>query len=561
MAFSATYPSAVKSSLALFCTAAGRRLVTKENPMRNTLLTGRKWLPALALALLLGCAGTAAAQVATGNVAGTVKDGQGGVIPGATVTLLSQTRGTSLSATTNTNGDFVFVDVTQDTYAVKVTMDGFKTLERRDIPVSAGDRVALGTLTIELGALSETVVVSGEAPLIQANSGERSFTVAKESVENLPISGRNFASFVALAPGTAPGGGTRLGGNGNNNFQLDGVSNMDTGNNGQSLNLNPDAIAEVKVVSQGYQAEYGRASGLQISGITKSGSNQFRGSVYDIERRTSWNENTWANIQNGNPKALADQRDWGYTIGGPVGKAGGSNKLFFFYSQQFSPRTSGGGAPTHFRVPTAAERAGDFSNSVDNVGNPANLIRDAQTGLPCSSSNTSGCFQDGGILGKIPANRLYSLGLNILNLWPLPNTSGLGYNYEVTPPVDHRASWQPTLRMDYQMSSKLRVSAKYAGQRATVKPTNGSIPGFNDTLNRFPFISQYTSTADLTLNSSTVMEGTWGFFRNQLGAPIITKQMNRCNVGLCDIPFLYPNFGVLPAQGYQIGRASCRERV
>src|SRR3984893_4227671 len=230
-------------------------------------------------------AAPALAQVATGNVAGSVKDTQAGVIPGSTVRLISQTRGTTLDTTTNVNGDFVFVDVTQDTYSVKVTMDGFKTLERHDIPVSAGDRVALGTLTIEVGALSETVLVSGEAPMIQANSGERSFTVSRDSVENLPISGRNLASFVALAPGTAPGGGTRLGGNGNNNYQLDGVSNMDTGSNGQSLNLNPDAIAEVKVVSQGYQAEYGRASGLQISGITKSGSNQLRGSLYDLERR------------------------------------------------------------------------------------------------------------------------------------------------------------------------------------------------------------------------------------------------------------------------------------
>ena len=155
------------------------------------------------------------------------------------------------------------------------------------------------------------------------------------------------------------------------------------------------------------------------------------------------------------------------------------------------------------------------------------------------------------MLGKIPANRLYGLGLNILNLWPLPNDSGLGYNYSVTPPIDKRSSHQPTLRFDYQASSKLRVTAKYAGQRGTVKNTPGSIPGFNDTLNPFPFITNYSATADYALNSSTVLEGTWGFIRNQLGSPIVTDKMNRCNVGLCDIPFLYPNFGVVPTQGYQ----------
>jgi hypothetical protein len=504
-----------------------------------------------AVAMLAVCAIAlpAAAQVASGNVAGTVKDAQAGVIPGATVTLVSETRGTTMDTATNPDGDFVFVNVPGDTYTVRVSMDGFKTLERRNVPVTAGDRVGLGTLTIELGALSETVTVSGEAPLIQSRSGERSFTANTEAIENLPMASRNWTSMVALAPGVI--GTTRLGGAGNNNFQLDGVSTMDTGSNGQMLQLNTDAIAEVKVITQGYSAEYGRASGLQISGITKSGTNQFRGSFFDIRRDSDWNSNTWANSQNGIAKAVSKQEDWGYTIGGPVGKPGGTNKLFFFYAHQYSPRTSGGGAPNRFRVPTALERAGDFSQSLDNNNAPANLIRDSTTGLPCTAADTRGCFRDGGVLGKIPANRLYPLGLNILNLWPMPNASGLGYNFEATPPVDERMTHQPTVRADYQVSSKLRVTGKYAGQRATVKPTAGSIPGFNDTLTRFPFITNYSTTVDYALNSSTVVEGTWGFIRNQLGSPIITDQMNRCNVGLCDIPFLFPDYGKLPAEGYQ----------
>ena len=140
---------------------------------------------------------------------------------------------------------------------------------------------------------------------------------------------------------------------------LDGISSVNTGGNQHGLQLNPDAIAEVKVVTSAYQAEYGRTTGIQISGVTKSGTNQFRGSVYDIERQGTWNANTWVNAQNGNPKPVLKERDWGYTIGGPVGKPGGTNKLFFFYSEQFSPRTSGG-AVNRFRVPTLLERQGDF---------------------------------------------------------------------------------------------------------------------------------------------------------------------------------------------------------
>jgi carboxypeptidase family protein len=496
----------------------------------------------------------AAAQVATGDVAGTVKDAQGGVIPGAIVSLISQTRGTTLDTATNETGAFIFLNVPGDTYTVSVKMDGFKTLERRGVPVSPGDRVALGTLTIELGALSESVIVSGEAPVIQSRSGERRFTVTTEAVQNLPVANRNYANLGALAPGvgTNPSGNLmRLGTVGQNSWQVDGVSIIEVGGNSQALQMNVEAIAEVNVVTQGYSAEYGRASGLQISGVTKSGSNQFRGSVYDIRRNSAWNANTWVNVANGDPKPVSVQQDWGYTIGGPIGKAGGANKLFFFYAHEFRPRTTGGGNPTRFRVPTALERAGDFSQSTDNNGAVFNLIRDSATGLPCTATDTRGCFQDGGVLGKIPASRLYPTGQNILNLWPLPNTSGVGYNYEVTPPIDKRQTNQPTVRGDYQASAKLRLTGKYTGQRASVKVTPGSIPGFNDTLARFPFVTSVSTTADYALNSGLVLEGTWGFVRNEIGALMVTQQANRCNVGLCDLPFLFPDAQVIPKGSYQ----------
>ena len=123
-----------------------------------------------------------------------------------------------------------------------------------------------------------------EAAVIQAASGERSFTVTTEAVANLPVANRNFAGFAALVPGAVAqtgteiaGGVQRLGGGGQNNIMMDGVSTMDTGNNGQLIQMNVEAIAEVKVLTQGYQAEFGRSSGLQISAVIKSGTNQFRG--------------------------------------------------------------------------------------------------------------------------------------------------------------------------------------------------------------------------------------------------------------------------------------------
>ena len=169
---------------------------------------------------------------------------------------------------------------------------------------------------------------------------------------------------------------------------------------------------------------------------------------------------------------MLKERDWGYTIGGPVGKPGGTNKLFFFYSEQFSPRTSGG-AVNRFRVPTLLERQGDFSQTTDNTGARFNLIRDASTNLPCTAADTRGCFQDGGVLGRIPQDRLYRLGVNILKTYPEPNTQGLNFNLETVAPNVDRNTYQHVVRVDYQASQKLRLTAKYAGQNATVQTNPG----------------------------------------------------------------------------------------
>ncbi|MCC7044873.1 MAG: carboxypeptidase regulatory-like domain-containing protein, partial [Acidobacteria bacterium] len=129
-------------------------------------------------ALLMAClaAPTATAQITTGTIAGTVQDSQGGVIPGATVVLISESRGTrSVPGVTSATGDYVFPNMTPDTYTIEVTMPGFRTLRRAGVAVSGGDRVTVPALTIEPGGASETIEVTAEAPLIQAQSGERSF--------------------------------------------------------------------------------------------------------------------------------------------------------------------------------------------------------------------------------------------------------------------------------------------------------------------------------------------------------------------------------------------------
>jgi hypothetical protein len=528
----------------------------------------------LALALVL-IPLPAVAQITTGTVSGNVKDPSGAVVPGATVVLISETRATrSAPAITNEAGDYVFPNVTADTYTVEVSLDAFKTVRRPGIAVSGGDRVGVPSLTLEPGALAESVTVVGQSPLVQTQSGERSYAVTSTQIDNLPVARNNFTSMVAFTPGVvqvgASAGATRIGGVGQNNIMMDGISAMDTGNNGQMLNMNVDAIGEVKILTQGYQAEYGRSSGLQITAVTKSGTNQFRGSAYDIQTNSDWDSNSWVNSKNGDPKPKQSTKTLGYTIGGPVGKPGGNNKLFFFYSHEYRPVTQAinGGNPIRIRVPTALERAGDFSQTRDNTGALFNLIKDPLSSLPCTASNNGGCFQDGGVLGKIPQNRLYPIGQSILNRYPLPNVNqlpGQNYNYEAAAPTTDNLTQQPSIRVDYQISQKLRATGKYSGQRARKLITPGTIQGFNDMQNPYPFITNYGATIDYQINNSTFLEGTYGFIRNQLagggsigsvgGSPalpggiFVNASSNRLQ-SLPGFPLLYPNAGVVDPRYY-----------
>jgi hypothetical protein len=539
--------------------------------LRKTIRT--TWTYTIAVLLVIGITVVpASAQITTGNVAGTVKDAQGGVVPGATVTLIDEARGTkSAPTTTDADGNYTFPNVTAATYTVEVTMSGFRTAQRQGVPVSGGDRVAVPVITLEVGGTTEAVTVTAESPLVQAQSGERSFTITTEKVENLPINHGNFTSLVQLAPGVREstggndGGGVRLGGAGQNNIMMDGISAMDTGNNGQMLNMNIESIAEVKILTQGYQAEYGRSSGLQITAVSKSGTNRFRGAGYSLLTHSDWNTIRKLNQLNGDPKPKAESKTYGYSIGGPIGKPGGRNSLFFFYSHEYVPTNNpiNNGNPVRFRVPTAAERAGDFSQTLDNNGALWNFIKDPTLTGACSASDQTACFRDGGVVGRIPANRQYAVGMAILNRYPLPNrtqTPGSNYNFELggtgsAPlPLVKQLRQQPALRLDYQASAKLRITGTYGGDRQRVLTTPGLIPGFTDVKFPYPFITKYSVTANYMLTPSTFIEGTYGFIRNELtggneNGVLMNESANRLN-GLAAFPLLYPDAGIVPKDSY-----------
>ena len=497
----------------------------------------------------------ALAQVTTGNVTGRVVDPSGGVIPGARVVLISESQNTRTAPVqTNGNGDYVIADVKADTYSVEVTAPAFRTALVKGILVTGGDRVGVLPITLQVGGTADAVVVTAEQALLQTQSGERSHAIDTRLIENLPIQHGNFAGAVAFTPGvdgsqTGSGSTARLGGQSQDNIMMDGISAMDTGNNGQMLSLNIESIAEVKVLTQSYQAEYGRSSGMQITAVTKSGTNQYHGAGYGIFTNTAWNSRSWVAQKNGDIPVFTSLQTYGYTIGGPVvipKVYNGRNKLFFFYAHEFRPQSilANSGNVVRLRLPSAAERQGDFSQSRDQNGNLLNSIIDNTNGLPFPGM-------------MIPQSRLYAPGIAVLNQYPLPNVAqvpGTNYNYQLNPASYNQLTQQPAVRLDYQFTPNLRISGKYSGQIARPVVQTGSIPGFNDAYVPYPVITNYGATFDWTITPTTVLEVTYGSIKNQLaggnnGGLDTSKASNRLNT-LGAFPELYPNAGQVSSAYY-----------
>ena len=525
----------------------------------------RRPLVGLALALLVFAAAPtlSRAQTTSASVSGTVQDAQGLVLPGVTVTLTSRTQGNTLTATTDDTGRFVFTIVRPDAYTLQAVLQGFKMLERTNVVVNANDKFYTGILTMEVGAMTEEVSVTSRVTELQSASGERSFTLESEALKNIANNGRMLFNFATLVPGALSQntGGTELGSvsgftvNGqrpnSNNITIDGVANIDTGDNGGNMaTTNIDSVAEFKILTNSYQAEYGRAVGGQLQVVTKSGTQSFRGSGYWYGRRSSWNANTWLNkrVTPEIQPAKTARNDSGYTIGGPVAFPGfnmDKKKLFFFWSQEWQRRTDP--ATEHqARVPTALERLGDFSQSVDSSGNPFPYIRDFTTGLPCSASDTSGCFRDGGVLGRIPANRLYAPGIAALNIFPDPNFSGgggLNYTSQVPNSSPRR---EDLLRMDFQASNSWRITGRYMKNKEDITQAYGTTWAGNGS-DQLPtpvlFVhpgSNYMLSATGTLNNSTSLELSWGRAANSLNYHLQLEKLFRANAGVSALPLLFP---------------------
>ena len=521
------------------------------------------WVLVLVAAVLVLVAGTrVGAQTTSASVTGTVVDASQAIIPGATVTLTSKSQGDVLTAVSDAEGRFVFTVVRPDTYLLKVSLEGFKTIEQTNLVVNANDKLSAGTLVLEVGALTESVSVTSRVTELQANSGERSFAISSDALTNIANNGRQLFNFATLVPGVSmdgDGAGREMAQvssftvNGQrpnaNNMTIDGVANIDTGDNGGNMaTTSIDSVAEFKVLTNAYQAEYGRAVGGQIQVVTKSGTQDFSGSGYWYGRRSEWNAVSWMNNRNNTPVAKSSRDDRGYTVGGPVYIPGMFNeqkrKMFFFWSQEFQSRTDPT-SPHVTRVPTALERLGDFSQSVDSGGRPWPYVRDFTTGLPCGPTDVRGCFQAGGVLGRIPGDRLYGLGLNVLNIYPAANGDfGSGNNFSSEVP-NNAPRREDLIRIDTQVTDNWRVTGRYMNTKnnttqgyGTGWAGNGSDQLPMPTVFKNPGKNWMLSTTGILTPTMTV-EASLGSAYNSLDYDLQEGNWFRKTAGLSNFPMIY----------------------
>src|SRR5437667_1879129 len=391
----------------------------------------------LVTVMALLCSAMSFAQVTSGTIFGTVKDQSGAYAANATVTIRDAATGVERSVSTTEGGGFVVPSMPPGTYVITIELAGFKKLEKTGIILSAADRLNAGDFVLTVGGAAEQVTVTADAGQLQlqSNSGERSDLVTSKQINDLALNGRNIIDFVKLIPGVVSGFDGQVAGTGGidafnvngtranqHEFTIDGASNVDTGNNGGThVTLNPDAIAELRVLTSNYQAEYGKAGGGQLAVVTKNGTNEFHGNARWFHRHEGLNANNWFANQSGTPIAKYRYNYLGYQIGGPVlipgtGFNKNKDKLYFFRSQEYYNQLTPA-AYEQFRVPTALERVGDFSQTVDGNGNPL-VIYNPATGTPFSGNKID--------RNQLPPQQqaIFDQVSKVLSLYDAPNVAG-----------------------------------------------------------------------------------------------------------------------------------------
>lgn len=448
------------------------------------------------------------AQRDLGTLTGTVTDATGAAIPGAKVTITEQGTGQNYDLTTNGAGEFTRPALKPSTYDVTVSASGFKKSQQRDIVLNAGERTGVN-IALTLGDIGQTIEVTASAPLLQTESTQVGAAINTKTLTDVPLGGqRNFAYLARLTPGVVPAengardannGGFSANGvrsNGQNNFLLNGVdNNINTIDflNQTSYAVGPsvEAISEMSVITNGYNAEYGRAAGGVINVNLKSGTNQLHGSLFEVLQNKVLDANSWNNNSAGALRGPFVYNQFGATAGGPILK----NKLFIFGDYQGTRIASSGGSVAglgrsgFLQIPTDAFKRGDFSSLLgasvtvpDANGNPVTVQKGAIYDPATTVYNAAGTpISRMAFPGNIiPSSRFDPAFAKILSLYPSTNqpiitgngpTRDFFYNSAGGATTD-----QGDGRVDYRLSDKDSVFGSMSWSN-TGKTSGAPFPG------------------------------------------------------------------------------------
>lgn len=394
------------------------------------------------------------AQSFQGGMRGTVKDKENNILLGATLTLTNQETNTSRTTVTNELGEYVFERVDPGKYKLSANLNGFKKADRNDVLVETQQQLALD-FTLEVGNVVETVIITGDVPLMETTTASTGTVLGKQVLDDLPNSGRNPFILSAVTPNVIPAGNPTFnrqqdqsgssqislagGPVRGNNYIIDGVPITDLVNRAVVI-PSIEAVQEVKIQVNTYDAEAGRTGGGFFNTLARSGNNDFHGSLFGFVRPSALQANNFFNNRNGIAKPNAPYKLYGGSVGGPVKLPwlyNGQDRTFFWAA--FEGYRMDTFLSESFNVPTALERKGDFSQSAFTVTDPL-------TGQPFVNK-------------IIPDNRRDKVGYNLAQYFPLPN--GGGNRYTATSTLSDRAD-QQTLKVDHEVTKNFKTSAFYA---------------------------------------------------------------------------------------------------
>jgi hypothetical protein len=468
-----------------------RRALAGKRPPMQSCLRGTATLPTFALVLCL--ATVAFGQMNTADVTGIVIDPSGGIVPHATVTALQVATQQKYTSVTDNEGQFLLSQLPLGEYTLTVNAPGFKQASKEHMVLHVGDRIRQD-FSLAVGASSESVTVEGTGGLLQVESPEIKDVIQEQEVADLPLKGREFLELTILSPGVVnPPGGTRgdslqqtgkliniLGNRtGHNLFLVDGVSVTDEYFNNVALNPSVDDVKEFNMELADYSAEFGGKSGGVINVITKSGTNDFHGSVYEFVRNSIFDAQNY--FAPPDVPAPFRENQFGAAVGGPIVK----NKTFFFIN--YDGQRIRDSFPQLFSVPTAAERSGDLSGL---VSTSMKQLTDPITKAPIVDNNLN---NDPNFNVNNPATQA---ALALLGKLPQPTKSGNSSNLLAIGKQSIDTN-QYNARLDQQFSS-----ADSAFSRASVFDANELDPFGSSVLNEalLPGFGRFLKTHTVNLS-------------------------------------------------------------